>query len=119
MCIRPLNIPFLPDTSLLVHCYIEAGGWSTAFDSDGVHPETDFDLEERECYEIGDGVSAEDLQAAQSAAISTGAYDGDDYDWNDHNCCHYTQDVLLRAGASQGVESYFPAYSLPPDLGPI
>ena len=128
VCIRPLNVDstgwdwldsVLPDDfgGLAVHCYVESGSYSTAFSGDGVHSETDPDYAQRQCVAIGASQAA--LAAASDALKASGNWDAADYDWNDHNCCHFVEAVLAAAGESSGIEALFPGYSLPPDLGPL
>ena len=118
-CIRPLDLSLfglvdLPDTDALVHCYLQAGSFSTAFDDAGVHPEAHTDRA-ISCQPLP-GVDEAALRRAEHLQLATGAWDGADYGFDEHNCCHYVQAVMRQAGVAEGIEDLFPGYSLPPDL---
>lgn len=116
VCIRPLEWEFF---SLAVHCYVQSGSsktpaWSSAFDDTGVHAEVNPGHFWRTCVPLK-GATLSTLQTAQWSQIRTGQWDGADYDFDDHNCCHYVDAVIRQAG-SPGVTSYFPGYDFPPDF---
>ena len=123
VCIRPLDIPGVPDqleSLAVVHCYVMGAksarekkpSWSSAFDKKGVHTELSPAHFWRVCVPL-QGATVAKLKSAQSALIRTGDYEAADYDLDEHNCCHYVDSLIRRAGSPRGVEGYFPLYDLP------
>lgn len=113
VCIRPLQA--LPGTTAVVHCYVESGDWSSAYDNHGVHPEVNRNDPNRQCVQVT-GASLPVLQCrASTMGGSAGNWTGGNFNLVFNNCCHYIDNLLRNAG-SPGVETYFPGYTLPPNI---
>lgn len=111
VCTRPLE--FLDFTTAVVHCYIDLGDDSFAFDTDGVHTEHDTVNDDRDCRYIS-GTTADQIRSAVAYAQTTGQWEGSEYDLCGRNCCNFV-DTILKTAGSAGVKSYFDGYGLPPD----
>lgn len=113
VCTRPLQ--GLKKCTIIVHCYLDLGGgeaWD--YDNDGVHADPWPDSSKKRCVNAlcPTGVAVEDVRKQINDERTNGKWDGPDYKFLRHNCCHWVDSVLKALGC-KGVESHFPGYRLP------
>ena len=113
VCIRPLQA--LPFTTTIVHCYIDAGDDGTfSYDPNGIHTDPNPNSSKKTCVEpkCCKNGSKSDLLDKITSDKKGGKWDGSDYKFFRHNCCHWVDSVLKGLGCN-GVEDNFPGYNLP------
>ena len=113
VCIRPLQA--LKCTTVLVHCYLDLGsGEVWAYDNYGVHVDQWPTSSKRKCVNVQclNHKTAEEFRKRINDDKANGKWDGGDYRFMRHNCCHWVDNVLKALGCT-GVEDHFPEYSLP------
>ena len=112
VCTRPLQI--LPFTTAIVHCYLDLeNGTTWSYDPAGIHHDPDPNNKCKKCVEVSPAtITAASVSLLVASSMSSPFWNGSDYGFISHNCCHWVDEILTDAGSS-GVASYFPGYSLP------
>ena len=113
VCIRPLQ--GLKQCTTIVHCYLDLGGgevWD--YDNNGVHADPWPNSPKKKCVNARcpTTVKVEDVRKKIEEEKGSGKWDGDDYRFFRHNCCHWVDSVLKSLGC-ESVEDHFPPYHLP------